>query len=311
MRSAGVEQLAQSISGWNQVYDQTSPGLFFGALTEVMLGPIQFFIESSSHALVQSCQIWSGATWFGIPVHYQSGVRVDGVQIAPDMLAIHSGQGEFQLTTPNDFAFLGIVIQTDWLRDFASVQHTDLPLTLLTQRVAQVSTEAMNRFRHQLCQLLEAQPTYFQGFTPQAQQGLLNASVSSLVELLTGGKTGPRENVSAQHARRVVQRTRDYLQTYTDRCVTVHELCEQLGSSPRALQDCFHKHLGLSPKAYLKARKLNEAHRELQNVDSTCASVRAVAERFGFWHLSQFAVDYRHLFGELPSVTLRKRIQAE
>jgi len=128
---------------------------------------------------------------------------------------------------------------------------------------------------------------------------------------LTGGKTGPRENVSAQHARRVVQRTRDYLQTYTDRCVTVHELCEQLGSSPRALQDCFHKHLGLSPKAYLKARKLNEAHRELQNVDSTCASVRAVAERFGFWHLSQFAVDYRHLFGELPSVTLRKRIQAE
>ncbi len=27
---------------------------------------------------------------------------------------------------------------------------------------------------------------------------------------------------------------------------------------------------------------------------------------FGFWHMGQFAKDYRHYFGELPSVTLKK-----
>ena len=31
-----------------------------------------------------------------------------------------------------------------------------------------------------------------------------------------------------------------------------------------------------------------------------------VAARWGFWHLSQFAVDYKKLFGELPSRTLRR-----
>ena len=305
--SAGVDQLAQSISGWDQVYDQTSPGQFHGALTELMLGPVQLFIESSSHALVQTCKTWAGATWFGIPVQHRPMVRVDGTGLAPGMLALHSGQDDFQLTTPDDFGFLGIVIQTEWLRQFAASEHSELPPALLTQRVLQLPDDCLEAFRHWLCDLLITQPAQVQGLTSQGQQLLLDEAVSGLVQLLTHGQHGPRENVSAQHARRMLRRTRDYLQAHTDRCVTVHELCAQLGSSPRALQDCFRKHLGLSPKTYLKAQKLNEARRELRRADSACASVSDVAVRYGFWHLSQFAADYRWLFGELPSETLRKR----
>jgi AraC family ethanolamine operon transcriptional activator len=35
--------------------------------------------------------------------------------------------------------------------------------------------------------------------------------------------------------------------------------------------------------------------------------VQDVAEAWGFWHLSQFATDYRRLFGKRPSETLRER----
>lgn len=34
--------------------------------------------------------------------------------------------------------------------------------------------------------------------------------------------------------------------------------------------------------------------------------VQEVAARWGFWHLSRFASDYRTLFGESPSQTLRR-----
>jgi len=305
--SAGVDQLAQSISGWHQVYDQTSPGQFQGALTELMLGQVQLFIESSSHALVQTCKTWPGATWFGIPVHNRQGVRVDGAGVASDMVALHTGHGDFQLTTPDDFGFLGLVVQTEGLRQYAAREHSDLPDDLLAQRVLQVPDAHLAEFRRWLCQLLTNQPQQFEALTPQGQQLLLDEALYALVQLLTHGKHGPRENVSAQHARRTLRRVRDYLQAHTDRCVTVHELCEQLGASPRALQDCFRKYVGLSPKAYLKALKLNEARRELRRADSPLASVSDVAVRYGFWHLSQFAADYRWLFGELPSETLRKR----
>jgi len=33
--------------------------------------------------------------------------------------------------------------------------------------------------------------------------------------------------------------------------------------------------------------------------------VQDIAARWGFWHLSHFANDYRRMFGELPSETLR------
>ena len=34
-------------------------------------------------------------------------------------------------------------------------------------------------------------------------------------------------------------------------------------------------------------------------------SVADVAASWGFWHLSHFAADYKAMFGELPSETLR------
>jgi AraC family ethanolamine operon transcriptional activator len=36
-------------------------------------------------------------------------------------------------------------------------------------------------------------------------------------------------------------------------------------------------------------------------------TVTEVAFRWGFWHLSRFAREYRSMFGESPSETLRRR----
>jgi len=80
-----------------------------------------------------------------------------------------------------------------------------------------------------------------------------------------------------------------------------------LGISRRALQDCFHKTMGCTPKAYLSAFGLNAARRALEQATPEQATVSDIATRYGFWHLSQFAADYRRFFGELPSQTLRER----
>ena len=36
------------------------------------------------------------------------------------------------------------------------------------------------------------------------------------------------------------------------------------------------------------------------------AGIRDIANRYGFWHMGQFAADYKKLFGELPSKTLKQ-----
>jgi AraC family ethanolamine operon transcriptional activator len=62
----------------------------------------------------------------------------------------------------------------------------------------------------------------------------------------------------------------------------------------------------MSPTEYLRRRRMQLAHRTLRNGGSDAATISAVARRYGFWSLGRFAADYRALFGELPSATLRR-----
>ena len=82
-------------------------------------------------------------------------------------------------------------------------------------------------------------------------------------------------------------------------------LCERLGLPERTLRFLFEEQFGTSPIRVLRARRLCEARRALRAAPKG-ARVSDVAGRFGFWHLGQFATDYRALFGERPSDTVRR-----
>ncbi|MBM4201293.1 MAG: helix-turn-helix domain-containing protein, partial [Gammaproteobacteria bacterium] len=88
--------------------------------------------------------------------------------------------------------------------------------------------------------------------------------------------------------------------------LTLPDLCELSGLKARALQYAFQEKHALTPMAFLKIVRLNRARDLLRAADPRNASVTATAMQVGFWHLSQFACDYRWLFHELPNETLRQ-----
>jgi AraC family ethanolamine operon transcriptional activator len=89
---------------------------------------------------------------------------------------------------------------------------------------------------------------------------------------------------------------------------TVGELCQVAGVSERTLQYLLKQKYGITPKAYLKLVRLNGVHRALYRTNSRKAKIADIANEWGFWHMGQFAKDYKGLFGELPSVTFSKRL---
>lgn len=112
-----------------------------------------------------------------------------------------------------------------------------------------------------------------------------------------------------QHA---MKRVRDIVEERPDEALTVNEICRDAGVSERTLRYAFIDHYGVPPKTYLRSLRLNSARRQLAASDPRSTGVIDVANRWGFWHMSQFAADYRRLFGELPSQTLgkcRERVQ--
>ncbi len=68
----------------------------------------------------------------------------------------------------------------------------------------------------------------------------------------------------------------------------------------------FQEVFGTSPMEYLKAQRLLSVRRSLKAADPKTTSVVEIARKYGFWSGGHFARDYKQMFGELPSETLKQ-----
>lgn len=84
------------------------------------------------------------------------------------------------------------------------------------------------------------------------------------------------------------------------------EIAEAVGVSRRTLEYAFQDSFDMSPAAYLKALRLKGLNQQLLKGNSGDASIARLCAVFGFRHPSQAAADYRDMFAELPSATLRR-----
>lgn len=103
-----------------------------------------------------------------------------------------------------------------------------------------------------------------------------------------------------------MSRVLEYLDCDPQPMPTLCELCRVAGVSQRTLEYGFCDLLGVTPVRYLKVLRLNRVRQRLIKRTPECETVTSVALRFGFVDLGRFAGEYRRLFGERPSDTLRR-----
>jgi AraC-like DNA-binding protein len=85
------------------------------------------------------------------------------------------------------------------------------------------------------------------------------------------------------------------------------ETCVALGVSQRLLRSLCVQHLGMSPTAYDRHRRMSLARRALRHGNLAAVSVSKVGAALWLPPAWPFAVNYRAAFAELPSATLRRR----
>jgi transcriptional regulator GlxA family with amidase domain len=87
----------------------------------------------------------------------------------------------------------------------------------------------------------------------------------------------------------------------------VAALANHLTVSERTLRKVFQDTCGASPSHYLRRLRLSEARRALLSTQDRNITVTEIATLFGFAELGRFSVEYRTVYGESPSVTLRRQ----
>jgi len=292
-----------------------SCGRFTGELLELHLPQMQVFRERVSLSVRQSCTVWSGALWLGLPdlsaESTTAPTRINGRLNAAHDIMVRPGDEPFELLTPDAHSIFGVVVQQQALQQAAARQGSHIDWDRLHQ-AHWLNTPHTARAHSQ--RLLHAALAHVPlGLSPAQQarhaQVLQAELIDAVVHLLAQSTVDPGARQSFAKRQRVVAQVRDHVLAHPDQAVTVPDLCEQLHVSRRTLQYCFEDVLGLSPLQYLRAIRLNGARRHLRQAALHQQSVQDVAVNWGFWHFSQFASDYRKLFGEMPSATLKAGLQ--
>lgn len=104
---------------------------------------------------------------------------------------------------------------------------------------------------------------------------------------------------------RVIKSALAHIEQHLHQPISVATLATEIGASRRTLETAFRDTLDISPKQYINSTRLRGCRNELAaQRGNPAARVGATAQRWGFWHLGQFARDYQNLFGELPTHTL-------
>ena len=106
---------------------------------------------------------------------------------------------------------------------------------------------------------------------------------------------------------RVLGKALELIEASADQPLLLQDLCRATAVSERTLRNVFHEYFNVGPMRLLKVRQLHEIRAALLSAEYGEQTVADIAARFGVWDFSSFARNYRALYDEAPSRTLRSK----
>ena len=303
------DQFSESARGWSLEWTQLDRGPLDVSVTQVATGSALVSHAAFNRAFEQRGHSPSGARTFGFVGRGVQGTSWCGSPMSDDQVAVFSREGEFHATSAPGFVTYTIALSDRIVAEACG--------TLEAAAVERLLADGSPRLPPCDPGLVEdlrlASERVRVGVTsssaPERRAGLSDELETDIpmriVRALASGRDDARPP-SFGTRRLALDRARSFIEAHRDRPIAVPELCRAIRLSRRTLEYAFREHVGLSPRAYLAALRLDGVRRELVPSEPPIR-IADVANRWGFWHLGQFAADYRRQFGELPSETLRRR----
>lgn len=297
-----VHEHAANLQGWEQRYEQLSAGTFTGRVEAVRVGPVQVFSEWADQAILQGGTQGPGRLSIAVACPGVQRSWYCGHRLAAESLIALSADSDFQLVTAPNTRILALSVEHSYLDAMAqTLEHTTLSQLPSTPSVALVTAEQLTHIKRLLNSAMDFAPAGATTLHPNALVAWAQTVAEGVLACLIGPLRAAPTPLSARNHQRLVDRAREHILAHPDQPVTIPELCSAIGASRRALQYAFEDVTQLSPVQYLRTMRLNRVRLELRNHPQS--QIADIASRWGFWHLSRFAADYKRLFGERPSQT--------
>lgn len=301
------DELSEAIAGWDLDFRQLDGGAAPAELVQLSQPDFSFGRVRLDRHYDQRGSSPAAVRTFALVEEGVSGVRWCGNDVTETTLMTFHPGGEFDAVSRSGFevftfslsaerlaetaATLGLPELRDLVGDAERTTHCDRP-----------AIQDLRRGLRLLCDEFAYRPP-----TPGAswlRRELEFEMPARLLRALAASRVdAPRPSSRARDL--ALKRARSFIEENSHEALSVREVCRAAGVSWRTLDYAFREHFGVTPKVYTKNIRLNAVRRELRRA-APSALISDIANRWNFWHMGQLAADYRRLFGELPSKTLRR-----
>ena len=304
------DELAQFVRGWNQEHIQLTKGTFEWETCIIEIGGFQFSEEFYGAPALFRGSTPSETFSIGIPKRLLGESLYGGNIISKNCCIMGNFRQYLSLKTSNKASFLLFTAPIASILTLA--EKMKLPLTrekLLSPGIITPDSNALQQLSDYLEELLLLAKTHPDRLTDISQGNsmahlILEDSLLLLVDVLTSDSNFIPEKKSRR--RKLVKCAETLMRDRINTPITLTDLCQELKTSQRSLYYAFEESFSLPPMQYLKILRLHGVHRALKSANPQTAKVTKIAGNYGFWHMGQFSTDYRIMFGESPSTTLKK-----
>lgn len=297
-----------AVKNWDLEYIQLGPGDFHSELLLLENNRFQFTHASLNRNMLQHGASPKGMITFGILARPNINIHWRNIDIADNKLFIFPENGELKSVTHEDFDVFVVSVNEKIINRYCNATGTpDIRKIINKNEAFECDSQKisamrlwLNALRNQFCGL--------QGSTITDRQlnNIESLFIVKLLTLLTDHVT-PVYPSALRRRDKAVKTVIDFIRLHYNRNISLSELCQQAKVSERTLEYAFLERFGVGPKQFLKIYRLNAVKKRLNNETTKSINITEAATLNGFWHMSQFAMDYQQHFRELPSATLKAK----
>jgi AraC-like DNA-binding protein len=287
----------------------TGAGDFKARLTRLKLQHLEIYRCHESLPRIASISLPPEQIVLSFPLGKSLPV-LDGFAFRNGDIALHDRGGRLHQRSPGDWQW-GLMSLSPASLARCAETLTGQPIeTSPARRILRPSSAEAMRFRglfKSVCGLAETRSNLAE--RSEVARALEHDLLHAITHCLAADDADDNSKTRHHHAA-IMARLEEVLIKRIDQKLTMPELCTEVGVPERTLRMCCAEFLGVSPMRYILLQRLNRARSALRRSDPSMTSVAEVARDHQFLELGRFAVTYRAIFGESPSVTLHRGPQA-
>ena len=301
------DALAQTVQGWDLDWQQLDPGRLEARLQQIATPSALLTRVDFSRQFYQRGAAPAGFLTVGFIREGIGEVNWCGQPGGCGSLMVFRAGGEYESVSPPGFGANTLSFSEDLLHRAAGTLGLGEIEDLWPgdNQVLECHGEHLAGLRRRLRAMFEraadSSALTMPGIRAEVEEEIPAALLGALG---AGRELGSRLSTVARY--RAARRALALIRRYPEEALTVQRLCKEVGVSERTLRYAFQELVGVSPKQYLKSVRLNGVYRDLVRSNAK-VKIADIANRWSFWHMGQFAADYRRQFGMLPSETLQSR----